>query len=148
MTLWDRNLPEVTIAVQDTKLDSESSITDIAEKLEGVLWDFLRILNKLHHLSGSNPTIEPLLKRISLAVIAMSYVREENLDKTLELNLRLPALPPDGIDELIETTADIRDFHSYVTDEATAATQLQTVSGRLTHAFVRPEFPIIPDDEV
>ena len=150
MTPWDRNRPEVTIVSGDIGINLEqfnTRINDTAESLEEVLWGFLRILNKLHNLPGSNPAIEPLLKRISLAVIAMCYVSEENLDKTLEINLHLPTLPPDGIDELIDTISDIRDFYSYAADEATATTQTQTVSGRLTHTFVRPEFPIIPDDE-
>lgn len=145
---WDRNRPEVTIVSGDIGINLEqfnTRINDTAELLEEVLWGFLWILNKLHNLSGSNPTIEPLLKRIFLMVIAMR-LSEENLDKTLEINLHLPTLPPDGIDELIDTISDIRDFYYYAADEAAAATQTQTVSGRLTHTFVRPEFPIIPDD--
>ena len=150
MTPWGRNPSEVIIVSRDTEINLEqfnTRINDIAVLLDDVLRSFLLVLSKMHNLPGSNPAIEPLLKRISLAVIAMSYVSKENLDKTLELNLHLPTLPPDGIDELIDTISDIRDFYSYAADEATATTQTQTVSGRLTHTFVRPEFPIIPDDE-
>jgi len=135
---------------RDTDINLEqfnTRIADIAEALEVVLRDFLLILNKRHNLPSSNPAIEVLLKRTSLAVIAMSYVPEKNLDKTLKLNLHLPTLPPDGIDELIETTSEIRDFYSYVMDGTTATTHTEIISGRLTHTFVRPEFPIILDAE-
>ena len=59
----------------------------------------------------------------------------------------LPTLPSDGLDELLDTVADIRDFYNYVEGETTSLPRTKKVQGRLVGSFVRTDFPIDLDDE-
>jgi hypothetical protein len=118
------NPSEITFAPQGTDVKSAELIISIAYTEENM---------------------QIVLKRFLLALMALR-VPESNLDKTLELNFQLQSFPSDGFDELLETTSEIRDFYRYVNDESTARTQTEIVSGKITHSFVRPEFPIHPDD--
>ena len=105
------------------------------------------VLVERYHFVEPSPEIELLLKQIVLAVFAFRDIPKEHVAKTLELNRMLPSLPASGIDELIETTCEMKEFYSYVGHEPTTLTQTRVVSGELAGRFVRPDFPIVFDDD-
>jgi len=119
----DRKIHEVTRVSHYKELDTEEldiGIAKTADSLEELLVRFLLILNDRHSLQATSQHIEELLKRYILAVVAVSYIDETKLDSAVTLNLHLPTLPTDGVDDLLHTVDDIRDFYSCVNDPTTA----------------------------
>ena len=147
---WDQNRHEVTrvspISVRD--LDrSDSLYVNTIETLTGYLRRCsLQLIERYQYIEPS-PDILVLLKQISIAVIAINDIPKGHVDKVLELNRLLPAIQLEGIDDLIRTTAEIRDLYSYLGGEITTATQTRTIGGQLAGRFVRPDFPIQLDDD-
>ena len=146
---WDRNRHEVTRASPTLVLDMDRSDALYANTIETLI-DYLRrcslqLVERYQYIDPS-PDILLLLKQISIAVIAIRDIPKGHVDKVLELNQLMPDIQLDGIDDLIKTTAEVRDFYSYVGGETSSATQTRSIGGKLTGRFVRPDFPIELED--
>ena len=146
---WDRNRHEVTRISPTFVLDLDRSDALYANTVDTLI-DYLRrcslqLVERYQYIDPS-PDILLLLKQISIAVIAIRDIPKGHVDKALELNRLMPDIQLDGIDDLIKTTAEIREFYSYLGGESGATTQTRSVSGKLTGRFVRPDFPIEFDD--
>ena len=119
---------EVTQVVLDSENDIgnlDNGILSLSVSLDGLLVGFLSLLNDRRSLSPWNRELESLYKRYILAVIAVCYVDDEKLERTIAVNLQLPTLPNDGFDELLHTVDDIRDFYSCVNDPTTATSTVE-----------------------
>ena len=106
-------------------------VDECAEIVEDVLKTSFDVYSRMYKLSDPNPKVESFLKRISLAVLFVSYFPENALDKTLRLNLHLPTLPSDGLDELMETVSSVCDFYLYVDDPASITATAEVFEGEL-----------------
>ena len=118
-----RKRPESTEVPRNKEVDIaelDDGILSTASSVEELLVRFLALLHDRHLLENPNRQVEQLLKRYILAVLAVSCIDEHRLDRTLSLNIKLPSIPSDGIDELLETVDDIRDFYSCVNDPTSA----------------------------
>ena len=98
----------------------DEGILSTARSVEELLIRFLSLLHDRHQLGHSNPLVEELLKRYILAVFAVSCINGEMLESALSLNMQLPTIPNEGVQELLGTVDDIRDFYSCVNDPTTA----------------------------
>ena len=105
----------------------------------------LQLVERYQSIDPS-PDIVLLLKQISIAVIAIRDIPKGHVDKVLELNRLMPDIQLDGIDDLIQTTVEVRDFYSYLDGESSTETQTRSIGGNLTGRFVRPDFPIELDE--
>ncbi len=129
---WGHKLPEVTEVPRNKEIEIselDEGILKTAFSVEELLIRFLSIWHDRRSLPNSNRHIDQLMNRYILAVIAVSCIDEQRLDGTLSLNLQLPTIPTNGIDELLDTVDDIRDFYSCVNDptSATATVEIFTV---------------------
>lgn len=106
-------------------------VDECAEIVEDVLKTSFDVYSRMYKVSDPNPKVESFLKRISLAVLFVSYYPENVLDKTLRLNLHLPTLPSDGLDEIMETVSNVRDFYLYVDDPASITATVEVFEGEL-----------------
>ncbi len=147
---WSQNRREVTRASSITVQDVDRSDTLYSNTVDTMI-DYLRrcslqLVERYQYIEPS-PDILLLLKQISIAVIAIRDIPKGHVDKILELNQLLPSLQLDGVNELIETTADIRDLYSYLGGELSPTTDTRSVGGKLVGRFVRPEFSIQFDED-
>lgn len=145
----DRNRHGVTRVSPTVVLDMDRSDALYANTIDTLI-DYLRrcslqLVERYQYIDPS-PDILLLLKQISIAVIAIRDIPIGHVDKVLELNRLMPDIQLDGIDDLIKTTAEVREFYSYVGGESGATTQTRSIGGKLTGRFVRPDFPIEFDD--
>jgi len=58
----------------------------------------------------------------------------------------LPAVPDDGLAELYETMHEIIAFYEYVSKPSPEPPPVKPVKVRLNKTYIRPEFPIDPED--
>ncbi len=149
-TQWDQDPLNETIVVRHVSSDITNS-TAMAHatfaKIEDVLKRAVFVLISLYEPNDPNHEIECFLKRASLALMSVT-VSPSELDKHFELHRQMSGMPTDGISELLETASEIRDFYSFAGGESTNTVKSRAVSGKLTGRFVRPEFPIVFDDDV
>lgn len=146
---WDQNRHEVTRVSPTVVLDLDRSDALYANTIDTMI-DYLRrcslqLVERYRYIDPS-PDILLLLKQISIAVIAIRDIPKGHVDKVLELNRLMPDIQLDGIDDLIKTTAEVRDFYSYLGGEQIATTQTRSIGGKITGRYIRPDFPIELDD--
>ena len=128
---WDLKQPEVTQVTPDRNNDIEQldiGIASLSGSIEGLLHAFVSLLNDRRSLPHADSVTDQLLKRYILAVVAVSFVDEARLDKSVALNLQLPTIPDDGFDELLDTIDGIRDFYSCLNDPTTAVPTVEIFS--------------------
>ncbi len=128
---WDQNQPAVTQVTPDKNNEIEQldlGIASLSGSIESLLHGFVSLLNDRRNLPHSDSFIDQLLKRYILAVVAVSFVDDARLDKSVALNLQLPYFPDDGFDELLDTIDGIRDFYSCVNDPTTAEPTVEVFS--------------------
>ena len=100
-------------------------VDECIEIVEAVLKTSFDVYSRGYSLSDSNQKIETFLKRVSLAVLFVSYFPQDSVDNAIKLNLHLPTLPADGFDELMETVSNVREFYSYVNDPTSITTTME-----------------------
>lgn len=126
---WDLKGCEVTQAVLDSENDIhdlDKGILSLSLSLERLLCGFLSLLNDRRNLYPMNRELECVFQRYILAAIAVSYLDDEKLERGVALNLHLPTLSNDGIDELLDTVDDIHDFYSNVSEPTSAMPMVET----------------------
>ena len=127
---WALNPLEVTEIERKEEAgisELDEGILNTAVSVEELLIRFVSLLHDRHQLGQTNLLVDQLLKRYILAVVAISCIDEERLDGALSLNLQLPTIPIEGVQELLGTVDDIRDFYSCVNDPATATTTIRVI---------------------